>query len=273
MKPRILLIAPIESSAFACCLLVRLAEMSGIEVAGVLLRKITLARVVSEWKRDGLRLLRKFWTKHILRGRRLTPLGIRRTARQQLDQRGLGRFDLGDLCRKMDVPLLRVESLNESKAVNFVRQLGPSLAVFSGGGMIRKDLIEVCGSGILNCHMGPLPRYRGMDVVEWPILEGRERAHLAITVHLMDLGLDTGPIVEVTEIPREGCSTIADLRLAAEEVKIDALLRAVLAHSECKLRASPQTLEDGRQYYVLHPELERRARRLATRLYSHHGEN
>jgi methionyl-tRNA formyltransferase len=252
---RILLIAPIDSSAFAACLLLRVAAMPGVEVAGVLVRNITIARAAAEWRRDGFRLLRKVWTNHILRGRR-KALGLAYpSARRQLDEMGFRSGGLRNICVRHGWPIFSADDINSSAAVDFARSAAPTIAIFSGGGMVRSSLMTACGDGVLNCHMGPLPRYRGMDVVEWPFLEELSRARTAITVHLMDQGLDTGPIIEVADIPRINCRSIQDLRVSAEGLKVEALLRAIASHRDGKLHASPQMQEDGRQYYVLHPLL------------------
>lgn len=254
---RVLIIAPIDSSSFAACLLLRIAAIPGIEIAGVLIRSVTLDRALKEWRRDGPRLLLKIWTNHLLRGRGKSGNFTYPNARQQMDQMGYKREGLGAICRRHGWPTLSTPDLNSAQAVEFARGLCPSIAIFAGGGMVRAPLIEACGEGVLNCHMGPLPRYRGMDVVEWPFLEESAKARTAVTVHFMDQGLDTGPIVETADIPRTGCRSIADLRTAAEGLKIAVLLRAIEAHRDGTLRAQAQLPDAGRQYYVLHPVLSR----------------
>jgi folate-dependent phosphoribosylglycinamide formyltransferase PurN len=252
---KVVIIAPIDSSAFAACLALRTAALPGVKVVGVLVRSISMDRAVKEWRRDGFRLLQKVWTNHILRGRKKVGSFLYPTARQQLDQMGYSRDGLSQLCRKLEIPVFHSDDLNSAPAVNFVKSLQPTLAIFAGGGMIRESLMQSCGDGILNCHMGPLPRYRGMDVVEWPFLEQSTNARTAVTVHFMDQGLDTGPIVEVADIPRQDCKNIANLRTSAEGLKVEALLRAVIAHRDGTLKTHPQSANDGRQYFVLHPSL------------------
>ena len=260
---KVLIIAPIDSSAFAACLLLRTHAIPGIEIAGVLVRGITFDRAMKEWRRDGTRLLKKIWTNHILRGRKKVGSFTYPTARQQLDKLGYTREGLAQLCKQNNIPYLRCDDINSDPAVDFVKSLDPTLTVFAGGGLIREPLIKACGEGVLNCHMGPLPRYRGMDVVEWPFLEESYSARTAVTVHFMDQGLDTGPIIEVADIPRAGCQTITDLRSAAEGLKVEALLRAVVAHRDGTLKSKPQSVNEGRQYFVLHPTLTQIANKRA----------
>ena len=65
--------------------------------------------------------------------------------------------------------------------------------------------------GVLNCHMGILPKYRGMDVVEWPFLEN-DRLNVGITCHLMDKGIDTGDILEIVKVDPKRFTSFIDLR-------------------------------------------------------------
>jgi methionyl-tRNA formyltransferase len=49
----------------------------------------------------------------------------------------------------------------------------------------------------LNLHNGPLPRYRGVNPINWALMNG-ERSH-GVTIHEMSPGIDTGPIVAQVE--------------------------------------------------------------------------
>ncbi len=47
---------------------------------------------------------------------------------------------------------------------------------------------------LFNVHFSELPKYRGVYMATWPILNGETEA--GVTLHLMDEGIDTGPMVE-----------------------------------------------------------------------------
>ena len=47
---------------------------------------------------------------------------------------------------------------------------------------------------LFNIHFSKLPKYRGVYTATWPILNGETEA--GVTLHLMDEGIDTGPIVD-----------------------------------------------------------------------------
>jgi methionyl-tRNA formyltransferase len=64
--------------------------------------------------------------------------------------------------------------------------------------IIRRELIDA-GVRILNLHPGRLPEYRGVRPVNWA-LRNRDRVH-GVTIHEIDAGVDTGPIVAMVEFP------------------------------------------------------------------------
>lgn len=74
----------------------------------------------------------------------------------------------------------------------------------------RRPMIDAFGRGILNSHIGILPRYRGRCVAEWSILEGNPTG---VTVFFIDEGIDTGrDIVLREEVSVSLCNSIASMK-------------------------------------------------------------
>jgi methionyl-tRNA formyltransferase len=59
--------------------------------------------------------------------------------------------------------------------------------------IINKEVVASPRIGCFNMHPGPLPRYAGLNAVSWAIYRG-ETSH-GVTIHKMEPGIDTGPIV------------------------------------------------------------------------------
>jgi methionyl-tRNA formyltransferase len=59
--------------------------------------------------------------------------------------------------------------------------------------IINKEVVKAPRIGCFNMHPGPLPRYAGLNAVSWAIYRG-ETSH-GVTIHKMEPGIDTGPIV------------------------------------------------------------------------------
>jgi methionyl-tRNA formyltransferase len=100
-----------------------------------------------------------------------------------------------------------------------------------------------------------------MDVVEWPLLERAERSvGLGVTLHLIDRGVDTGPIIERFPISPRCGDSMERLRTRFEPTMVDALVEGVRRARDGKLDAKPQRASDGRQYFTLHPRMYEIAR-------------
>jgi methionyl-tRNA formyltransferase len=65
--------------------------------------------------------------------------------------------------------------------------------------------------------MGLLPAHRGMNVAEWAALEG---APVGCTVHLIDSGIGTGPILAMLQVDIAGCGSVAALRDAVDRAQL-----------------------------------------------------
>jgi len=62
-----------------------------------------------------------------------------------------------------------------------------------------QHVIAAVPRGIINVHPGMLPSYRGLFAPFWQIRRGE--TELGCTVHLVDRGIDTGPILGIARVP------------------------------------------------------------------------
>jgi methionyl-tRNA formyltransferase len=61
--------------------------------------------------------------------------------------------------------------------------------------ILKPPVISHPGQGFVNLHGAPLPRYRGCNVVTHGLINGEQR--WGPTLHFIDSGIDTGPIIRV----------------------------------------------------------------------------
>jgi folate-dependent phosphoribosylglycinamide formyltransferase PurN len=161
--------------------------------------------------------------------------------------------DVPTYCRLRGIAFLETGPLDSADAVAAIKALGPDLGIHAGAGLLRRPLIDAFRLGVLNAHMGLLPAYRGMNVAEWAALEG---ALVGCTVHLIDSGIDTGPILATREVDVAGYGSIAALRGAVDRAQLALLgdiVEAIVGGrmSEPLAAAEPP----GPQYYQMHQDL------------------
>lgn len=59
--------------------------------------------------------------------------------------------------------------------------------------IMRSEILNLCPMGVINCHAGTLPFYRGRNVLNWALIN--DEPEFGVTVHHMDEGIDTGDII------------------------------------------------------------------------------
>lgn len=108
------------------------------------------------------------------------------------------------------LPVFTPERLRSPEVVE--RLAGEATALFvvaAYGKILRPDVLGIPDHGTLNVHASLLPAYRGASPVTAAILDGV--AESGVTIMLMDIGLDTGPILAQARVPVPPDATAATL--------------------------------------------------------------
>jgi folate-dependent phosphoribosylglycinamide formyltransferase PurN len=250
---KVVIFSPSQYSLYT----ISVAEMllrQNVQVAAIFTRRLLSSqRFFSEYSRDGKRIFQKIWKKLVLRRRAYVPQEYE-TLASLMQRAGIDFKSTGQLQKRYGIPVVFCKDLNDPLVAQELERIQPDLVVFTGGGLVRKEVLLRSGQGVLNCHMGILPGYRGRDVVEWPLLEGQFR-QVGLTVHFMDEGVDTGDILRLKPtLPRPGESR-AQLRERLEGMMVGLMVGACLDALSGQIERQPQTPGAGRQYFFMHPRL------------------
>ena len=138
----------------------------------------------------------------------------------------------------LGVRVLRVPTLNGPEARAALA--GASVAVTLDSRLISDATFSVPQHGTVNVHHGTVPAYRGGPPVFWELADGRDT--VGFTVHRIDRGIDTGPVLAAGEIPivrrPTFTTTLAATLPRLHEASLEAL-ETVLAAGD--LAGAPQT--------------------------------
>jgi folate-dependent phosphoribosylglycinamide formyltransferase PurN len=164
-------------------------------------------------------------------------------------------LNLHDVARAHGFPLVTCSDQNSPRALAQLEQWSPDLAIFTGGNILRDNVLSVARLGVLNAHLALLPEIRGMSSPEWSLLCG---VPLGITIHFMDRGIDTGPILLRREFtPGDKCDSLTDLRTRMIAEGIELIAEAVAGLDRGTLSALAQAeREIDRQFFVMHERLK-----------------
>lgn len=252
MGAKVIVISPNPKSLYTtsvCDLLLK----SGIEIQAVLVKKFSFARFKDEFSRDGFRLLKKIWRKLILKSKAYENLEEHDNIINFRKTNNITLKDVKELI-SYGTKIHFTDDINSKFVEDLFREYNTDLVVFTGGGIIRENILNNSGAGVVNCHMGILPMYRGMDVVEWPLLH-KDFNNTGITLHFMAKGVDTGDILKISKIKLKPKDTIKNLRIRFEPFMVKEMVDVVTNYLQGRIIPQKQKIEDGKQFFIIHDDL------------------
>lgn len=92
----------------------------------------------------------------------------------------------------------RFDSSGDPGLAAWLRDESIDVAIQGGVGILRDAVLAAPRLGWVNVHPGALPAYRGNACPEWAVLNGDE---VVATAHLIDAGIDTGPVICAARYP------------------------------------------------------------------------
>jgi len=164
------------------------------------------------------------------RGRRLSPSPVKQVA------------------LKRGLPLFQPQSLRAPEPVAQLAAWRPDVIIVAAFGQIlRQDVLDLPprSHGCLNVHASLLPRWRGAAPIAAAILAGDEVT--GVTIMLMDVGLDTGPVLAQREEPIRPGDTKADLEKRLALLGTELLIETLPPYLVGELLPWPQP-EEGVTY-------------------------
>jgi folate-dependent phosphoribosylglycinamide formyltransferase PurN len=256
---RIVVLCSSAYSETACAMAVRLARLGHVPSGALALRTAdrgTLLRKLGQWgAQDVIRYARAKLIPHRgneqaqVRNPHLQPL---------LKHRERVFRSLREVAKFYRFPVAVCRDQNSPESIVQLRDWSPDLIIFTGGNILRKRLLDVPRLGVLNVHLGLLPEVRGMSSPEWSLLN---RVPVGVTIHYVDAGIDTGPILQRCEFPDASrCESLNDLRNRLIAFGIEKMAGVVADLDRGTISATPQSdLDKDRQFFVMHEWLQARA--------------
>lgn len=142
-----------------------------------------------------------------------------------------------------------VDNLNDADTIAKLRALKPRAVFVASTGMLRRPLLEACACPVVNYHSGVNPAYRGINGGYFALANG-EPEHFGVTLHLVDLGVDTGPVLATNRIPvaaNDNMQTYMTLMAAKSQQLVVETMEKVLAREASPL---PPSSLPSNQYYA-----------------------
>ncbi len=126
---------------------------------------------------------------------------------------------------KENIPFYFHLNHSSENTSEFVRSEKIDILVNAGTPRIlKKNIISAPSLGILNCHPGLLPAFRGCTCVEWAIYLDEE---IGNTVHFMTEKIDEGPVVLKEGLLFKKSDSYSDIRVKVYKHGFELMAQAI----------------------------------------------
>ena len=124
------------------------------------------------------------------------------------------------------IPVYQPVKVRDEAFIQVLRGMEADVfVVIAFGQILPKTVLELPKYGCVNIHASLLPKYRGAAPIQWCVIDGETET--GITTMMMDVGLDTGDMLEKAVIPIDpketGGSLHDKLSLAGGELILSTL--------------------------------------------------
>jgi methionyl-tRNA formyltransferase len=124
---------------------------------------------------------------------------------------------------------------------------------------LRQPFLDLFPMGVVNMHgAGPLPGYRGLGALEFALID---RQPVTMNVHVIDAGIDTGPVLAQRPLPLTGQEDLPQIYARLMRDSRDFIAETVRKYLDGAIAPVPQPIGAGCQYFEPHPLLAAYAER------------
>jgi methionyl-tRNA formyltransferase len=169
------------------------------------------------------------------------------------------------------VPTLAVENINDPAGARFIQSLTPAVLVVCGTTVLKPEIFSLAPKGAVNIHTGITPEYRSADPIFWALYCG-EPGKVGVTIHYVDRGIDTGPIIHQQSVPVYANDSLASIYVRCIRLGAELFSRALGRIEDGSIRTIQRTGVQGRsfrsidlglvQYLLFYVRFRRMARKL-----------
>ncbi len=150
------------------------------------------------------------------------------------------------LALSQGLEVVQPDSLKVAGTVEKLASFAPDLMVVAAFGQILPpEILALPKFGCLNVHPSLLPRYRGASPIATAILQGDEIT--GVTIMLLDVGLDSGPILSQREVSISADDTTGSLAVKLAQAGAQLLMETLPLWIDVRIQAQPQ--EESRASY------------------------
>ena len=155
---------------------------------------------------------------------------------------------------ELGVPIFQPVKVKDSESISELRAIAPDvMVVVAFGQLLSKEILDMPKYGCVNVHASLLPAYRGAAPIENVIIDGCKKT--GVTTMMMDVGLDTGDMIEQVEVLINDNETSESLHNKLSHVGANLLVKTLQDIEAGTMTRTKQDDEKSNYVGMLHKSL------------------
>ena len=140
--------------------------------------------------------------------------------------------------------------------VRILRDMQPELIVVAAfGQFLSQEILSMPKFGCINVHASLLPKYRGAAPIQYAIIKGEKES--GVTIMQMDIGMDTGAMLDKVVVPIGENTTMGELHDALKNKGAELLIQVIEKIEAGTIIAEPQNNDEATYATLLDRSMER----------------
>jgi len=146
---------------------------------------------------------------------------------------------VADLAKSAKIPYISSDKPNTTSMINKIRKINPDLIfLIYYDNIIIPEIYELSKKGTVNLHMADSEKYRGAYPTVFAIIS--DEKEYGVTLHYVDGGIDSGPLIAKKTFPLEDDWTGKDLYDFSTKMAFNLFKKNLNNILEDKISARPQ---------------------------------
>lgn len=130
--------------------------------------------------------------------------------------------------------IIQLPDVHGGDWISLLSTYSPDFILINGTRILKKKLLDAFTVPVINIHAGITPMYRGVHGGYWS-LANKDKLNFGATIHLVDPGVDTGPILRriyASPVKDDNFYTYPYLQFAEALTQLDAVVHDYMNHSQ-----------------------------------------
>lgn len=127
--------------------------------------------------------------------------------------------------KELNIPVFSIENVNSPETIAAIKDAQCDILIHLSPQILKSEIISTPSIGVINKHLAFIPTYRGCFTPFRAYMSGDNQ--YGVTLHWVDEGIDTGEIINVGVVTKNGNESLAKIVHKQNELACDLIVQSI----------------------------------------------